>query len=161
MGIVYDIDVKILEELEKKCFPNSSYTLNQLEEIISDKEKYQILAVNDKNIIKGYIILFDNSESLEIMKIGTLVEYRRQGIGKILIDEISKTTKNIIIDFHAEATSEKIALAKYLDGDISLFYGTHTHVQTADERILNNGTGYISQRSSYYNGKKFLKIIHN
>ena len=64
MGIVYDIDVKILEELEKKCFPNSSYTLNQLEEIISDKEKYQILAVNDKNIIKGYIILFDNSESL-------------------------------------------------------------------------------------------------
>ncbi|WP_338994372.1 TIGR00282 family metallophosphoesterase [Fusobacterium polymorphum] len=63
---------------------------------------------------------------------------------KKLIDEISKTTKNIIVDFHAEATSEKIALGKYLDGDISLFYGTHTHVQTADERILNNGTGYIS-----------------
>ena len=41
-----------------------------------------------------------------------------------LIDEISKTTKNIIVDFHAEATSEKIALGKYLDGDISLFYGT-------------------------------------
>lgn len=63
---------------------------------------------------------------------------------KKLIDEISKITKNIIVDFHAEATSEKIALGKYLDGDISLFYGTHTHVQTADERILNNGTGYIS-----------------
>ena len=61
-----------------------------------------------------------------------------------LIDEISKITKNIIVDFHAEATSEKIALGKYLDGDISLFYGTHTHVQTADERILNNVTGYIS-----------------
>ena len=98
LGIVYDIDVKILEELEKKCFPNSAYTINQLEEIISDKEKYQILAVSDKNIIKGYIILFDNSESLEIMKIGTLVEYRRQGIGKILIDEISKMKRNIFLE---------------------------------------------------------------
>ena len=63
---------------------------------------------------------------------------------KKLIEEISKTTKNIIIDIHAEATSEKIALGKYLDGEVSLVYGTHTHVQTADERILANGSGYIS-----------------
>lgn len=98
MEIVYDIDVKKLEELEKKCFPNSAYTLNQLEEIISDKEKYQILAVSDKNIIKGYVILFDNSESLEIMKIGTLTEYKRQGIGRVLIDEISKMKKEIFLE---------------------------------------------------------------
>lgn len=50
----------------------------------------------------------------------------------------------LIVDFHAEATSEKIALAQYLDGRVSAVLGTHTHVQTADEQILSNGTGYIS-----------------
>lgn len=50
----------------------------------------------------------------------------------------------IIVDFHAEATSEKRALALYLDGRISAFFGTHTHVQTADLQILPKGTGYIT-----------------
>ena len=52
--------------------------------------------------------------------------------------------KNIIVDFHAEATSEKQALAHYLDGEITALYGTHTHVQTNDARILKNKTGYIT-----------------
>ncbi len=50
----------------------------------------------------------------------------------------------IVVDFHAEATSEKIALGLYLDGKVSAFFGTHTHVQTADEQILSLGTGYIT-----------------
>jgi len=50
----------------------------------------------------------------------------------------------ILVDFHAEATSEKAALAYYLDGKVSAVVGTHTHVQTADERILNNGTAFIT-----------------
>ncbi|MDR0388579.1 MAG: YmdB family metallophosphoesterase [Spirochaetaceae bacterium] len=50
----------------------------------------------------------------------------------------------ILVDFHAEATQEKEALAFYLDGRVSLFAGTHTHVQTADERVLPGGTGYIT-----------------
>ncbi len=50
----------------------------------------------------------------------------------------------IVLDFHAEATSEKLALAWYLDGKVSAIVGTHTHVQTADERILPQGTGYIT-----------------
>lgn len=50
----------------------------------------------------------------------------------------------IIVDFHAEATSEKIAMGYYLDGKVSAVIGTHTHVQTADEKILPNGTGYIT-----------------
>jgi len=52
--------------------------------------------------------------------------------------------KIIIIDFHAEATSEKAALAHYLDGKIGALLGTHTHVQTADEKILPGGTAFIS-----------------
>lgn len=50
----------------------------------------------------------------------------------------------IAVDFHAEATSEKRALGIYLDGRVSVFFGTHTHVQTADEQILKNETGYIT-----------------
>jgi len=53
-------------------------------------------------------------------------------------------TKNIIVDFHAETTSEKRALAEYLDGRITALFGTHTHVQTADEQILKKGTGFIT-----------------
>jgi metallophosphoesterase (TIGR00282 family) len=49
-----------------------------------------------------------------------------------------------ILDFHAEATSEKIAMGKYLDGRASLVFGTHTHVQTADNEVLSGGTAYIS-----------------
>ena len=49
-----------------------------------------------------------------------------------------------IVDIHAEATSEKAALAKYLDGRVSAVFGTHTHVQTADEKVLPGGTGYLT-----------------
>lgn len=50
----------------------------------------------------------------------------------------------VIVDFHAEATSEKIAMGWFLDGKVTAVIGTHTHVQTADERILPKGTGYIT-----------------
>jgi len=61
-----------------------------------------------------------------------------------LLDEISKVTPNIIVDFHAEATSEKIAMGWFLDGKVSAVVGTHTHVQTSDEIILPKGTAYIT-----------------
>ncbi len=56
----------------------------------------------------------------------------------------SSGIKNIFVDFHAEATSEKRALGFYLDGRVSAVFGTHTHVQTADEQVLPKGTGYIT-----------------
>jgi metallophosphoesterase (TIGR00282 family) len=60
------------------------------------------------------------------------------------IDEMSARTKMIVVDFHAEATSEKIAMARFLDGKVSAVIGTHTHVQTADEQIFPGGTAYIT-----------------
>lgn len=60
------------------------------------------------------------------------------------IPPLKKETNVIIIDFHAEATSEKSAFAWFLDGEVSAVIGTHTHVQTADERILPNGTAFIT-----------------
>src|SRR5699024_1958714 len=61
-----------------------------------------------------------------------------------LISIAKKRTDIIFVDFHAEATSEKLAMGWYLDGRVSVVVGTHTHIQTADERILQNGTGYIT-----------------
>ncbi len=63
---------------------------------------------------------------------------------KEIIAEIRKETKFIIVDFHAEATSEKVAMGWHIDGQVSAIYGTHTHIQTADEKILPEGTGYIT-----------------
>jgi len=60
------------------------------------------------------------------------------------IRKIREQTNFIFIDFHAEATSEKMAFAYYFDGHVSAVVGTHTHVQTADERILPKGTAYIT-----------------
>ena len=65
-------------------------------------------------------------------------------IAKDLVEKLQNKTDIIIIDFHAEATAEKIALGYYLDGKVTAIFGTHTHVQTADETILENGTAYIT-----------------
>lgn len=61
-----------------------------------------------------------------------------------LVAKIKDETKLIFVDVHAEATAEKVALGHYLDGRVSCVVGTHTHVQTADERILPGGTAYIT-----------------
>lgn len=65
-------------------------------------------------------------------------------LAKEMVDELQEKVDIIVIDFHAEATAEKIAMARYLDGKVTCIFGTHTHVQTADEQILPNGTGYIT-----------------
>lgn len=61
-----------------------------------------------------------------------------------IIDKIKKNVDIIIVDFHAEATAEKIAMGYYLDGRVTCVFGTHTHVITADETILEKGTAYIT-----------------
>ena len=65
----------------------------------------------------------------------------------LALDEVKRLraqTKIIFVDFHAEATSEKIAFGRFLDGQVSAVVGTHTHVQTADEQILPGGTAYLT-----------------
>lgn len=61
-----------------------------------------------------------------------------------IIKEVKEKVDYIIVDFHAEASAEKIAMKYYLDGRITALYGTHTHVQTADEEITQKGTAFIS-----------------
>ena len=65
-------------------------------------------------------------------------------VAQEIVERMKRETPIIIIDFHAEATSEKIAFGWFMDGKVSAVLGTHTHVQTADERILPEGTAYIT-----------------
>ena len=65
-------------------------------------------------------------------------------LGDKILKGMEKICDVILVDFHAEATSEKLAFANYFDGRVTAVVGTHTHIQTADERILSKGTAYIS-----------------
>jgi 2',3'-cyclic-nucleotide 2'-phosphodiesterase len=65
-------------------------------------------------------------------------------VGKALLKQFRSKVKAVIVDFHAESVDEKEALALFLDGEVSAVVGTHTHVQTADERIFSGGTAYIT-----------------
>lgn len=66
-------------------------------------------------------------------------------IGWSEVQALKQETATIVVDMHAEATSEKVAMGWYLDGEVSGVFGTHTHVQTADERILPKGTAYLTE----------------
>lgn len=63
---------------------------------------------------------------------------------RILNEELPKSVGTILVDFHAEATSEKLAMGYFLDGRVTAVIGTHTHVQTADSRVLPGGTAYLT-----------------
>jgi 2',3'-cyclic-nucleotide 2'-phosphodiesterase len=65
-------------------------------------------------------------------------------IGRALVDELRLMTPVIAVDMHAEATSEKMAIGRFFDGQVSVVYGTHTHVQTADEQVFSGGTAYLT-----------------
>lgn len=71
-----------------------------------------------------------------------------------LLPKLLEETSIVIVDFHAEATAEKVAMGWYLDGRVSAVLGTHTHIQTADERVLPGGTAYLTDVGSCgpYNG---------
>jgi len=94
--------------------------------------------------------LFTNSKGKKIGVINVLGRVFMQALDcpfkttRSAVQELQKSTKVILVDMHAEATSEKIALGWFLDGKVSAVVGTHTHVQTADEKILPQGTAYIT-----------------
>ncbi len=103
------------------------------------------------NTGSGYCLFDMGRQSVAVINLlGKIYLERNNAENPFLVaDELIEKAKAdgakiIIVDFHAEATSEKRAMGLYLDGKVSVVYGTHTHVQTADEQILKNGTGYIT-----------------
>ena len=124
----YDI-TQLAEETNYKiaCPANDSRT--------PDKYRYQTLEVNDQKLIvinlNGRTFMEEETVTSPWEKIDELLE------------QLPKKA-NIILDVHAEATSEKRAMGYYLDGKVSAVIGTHTHIPTADAQILEKGTGYIT-----------------
>ncbi len=98
---------------------------------------------------KGYSIFTCKEKKIAVIN---LIGRTEMGILSenpfIIAQEIYEKLKNkvdiFVLDFHAEATAEKIAMGYYMDGKYNIVYGTHTHVQSADEHILEKGTGYIT-----------------
>ena len=93
---------------------------------------------------KGYII---NNQAMVVNLIGRIfmgdVDCPFRAIDQLLT-EVKPKPPVIIVDFHAEATSEKVAMGRYLDGRVSAVLGTHTHVETTDSQLLPHGTAYIT-----------------
>lgn len=99
----------------------------------------------------GYCVADFGSFNMAVINLSGLFQLEKVGAENpfLAADRLLERAKtdgaNIIaVDFHAEATSEKRALGIYLDGKVSAFFGTHTHIQTADAQILPKGTGYIT-----------------
>jgi len=98
---------------------------------------------------KGYVVCKCKDKKIAVVNLigrtemGVLTE-NPFIIGKELVERLKKEVDIVIVDFHAEASAEKIAMGNYLDGIATAVYGTHTHVQTADDRILPEGTAYIT-----------------
>ena len=98
---------------------------------------------------KGYGIYECNNKKIAVMNLIGRVDMNVLSDNpfieaKKIVENLKGKADIIVLDFHAEATAEKIAMSYYLDGEITAMFGTHTHVQTADERIFPNGTGYIT-----------------
>lgn len=124
-----------------------------------DKKEIMPYINENKNLIRpinyvkeapgnGYTIVEKNGVKVAVINAQAKVFMNPIACPFLAVDEIvpelQKETNIIILDFHGEATSEKLAMGWNLDGKVSVVYGTHTHVQTADERILPNGTAYIT-----------------
>ncbi|MRH42642.1 TIGR00282 family metallophosphoesterase [Aquibacillus halophilus] len=128
---------------------NHTWDKKEIFEFI-DHAPYMIRPANFPEGTPGKGLVFIKSNGLELAVINiqgrTFLPPSDDPFRKVdeLIDEARKRTNLIFVDFHAEATSEKQAMGWYLDGRVSTVVGTHTHTQTADERILPKGTGYIT-----------------
>lgn len=98
---------------------------------------------------KGYNIFVCKNKKIAVINLigrtdmGVLSE-NPFTVAEELVNRLKKEADIIVVDFHAEATAEKIAMKYFLDGKVNIIFGTHTHVQTADEEITENGTAYIT-----------------
>lgn len=98
---------------------------------------------------KGYGVFECNNKKILVMNlIGrtdmNVLSENPFTVAESLVNKMTGKVDIMILDFHAEATAEKIAMKYYLDGKVNIIFGTHTHVQTADEEVTKKGTGYIT-----------------
>lgn len=144
-----------LEELRQagiKAFTGGNHTFDRKEihEFI-DRQQFVVRPANYPDGTPGCgscIVELDNGLKVGIINLLGRVFMEPLESPFLVADELLKEMRNhtntILLDMHAEATAEKVAMGWYVDGRVSAVVGTHTHVQTADERILPNGTAFIT-----------------
>ncbi len=133
------------------CFTMGNHTWGAKDVVRLMQEEHVIRPANYSGTVPGkgsMLIRTKNGDSIGVINLigRTYMDPADSPFDAALreIEELKKSTNTIIVDFHAEATSEKEAMGFFLDGKASAVFGTHTHVQTADEQILPGGTGYIT-----------------
>ena len=150
MGITeknfYDI---LNENVDVITMGNHTWGKKEIFNFIDDKQIIRPANYSKNNPGKGYNIYECKGKKIGVINLigRTSMSVLSENpflVAKEIVSQIKNQVDIIIIDFHAEATAEKIALGYYLDGEITILFGTHTHVQTADETIFEKGTGYIT-----------------
>ena len=140
-----------LKEAGITVFTGGNHTFDRKEifEFI-DKEPYLLRPANypEKTIGKGFCLITVGQLKIAILNLlgRVFMEPLRSpfSVADDLLNTIANEADLVLVDIHAEATAEKVALGLYLDGRVAAVLGTHTHVQTADEQILPGGTAYIT-----------------
>jgi metallophosphoesterase (TIGR00282 family) len=148
-------DAKKAFELGINVLTGGNHTFSKIQSSKYIAEEVRVLRPcnhHDDVYGRGYMVYPVTAEG-SIMKLAVINALGRVYISTLncpfrtshqIVERLSRETNLIIIDMHAEATAEKIAFGWYFDGKVSAVIGTHTHVQTADERILPEGTAYIT-----------------
>lgn len=150
MGITEKMYREILKlNVDVVTMGNHTWGKKDIFSFIDEKTIVRPANYPENNLGNGYTIIKKKGKKIAVIN---LIGRVTMGVlsenpflkAKEIIQKIKPEVDIIIVDFHAEATAEKIALGYYLDGDATIVFGTHTHVQTADEKILEKGTGYIT-----------------
>jgi len=150
MGLTEKMYKEILElNVNVLTMGNHTWAKKEVFNIIENNEIIRPANYSKNNPGRGYNIYECDGKKIAVINlIGrvTMMVLSDNPFTEVqnIINEIKNNVDIIVVDFHAEATAEKIAMGYYLDGKVTIIFGTHTHVQTADEKILENGTGYIT-----------------
>ena len=128
---------------------NHTWGKKEIFNFIDDKHIIRPANYSKNNPGRGYEIFECNGKRIGVINLigRTSMNVLSENpflVAKEIVAGIKDKTDIIFVDFHAEATAEKIAMGYYLDGEVTVVFGTHTHVQTADETILKKGTAYIT-----------------
>ena len=150
MGITEKLYKGILNsKVDVVTLGNHTWAKKEIFNIIDDKQLVRPANYTSNNPGKGYRTFNCKNKKICVINLIGRVSMNVLSenpflVADRIIEEIKNTVDIIIVDFHSEATAEKVALGRYLDGRATIVYGTHTHVQTADEDIFEEGTAYIS-----------------
>ena len=150
MGITFKTFNKLLKlEVDSMTMGNHTWAKKDIFEFINHPKILRPANYSKGVQGRGYFIYECKNKKIAVVDLigrtnmGVLSE-NPFTVAEEIIKKISEKADMIFVDFHAEATAEKIAMKHCLDGKVTALFGTHTHVQTADEKIMKNGTAYIT-----------------